>query len=202
MDRKSRPENGRLFQCATSNYTGAMTTWIALLRGINVGGNNLLPMKDLRALLEGAGLIEVRTYIQSGNCVFEAAETDPRALEQMMATAIDGAFGFRPQVLVLSAANFTAALVANPYPEGADDPKTVHLSFLAEPASSADLSALEALRAETERFHLTDQVFYLHAPDGIGRSKLAAQVERHLGVAATARNLRSVMKIAALAGIG
>jgi len=178
-----------------------MTIWIALLRGINVGGNNLLPMKDLRALLESAGLMQVRTHIQSGNCVFETGEIDPRALEQLIADAIDGAFGFRPNVLVLSADNFAAALAANPYPEGLDDPKTVHFSFLAEPASNADLPALEALRAESERFHLTGEVFYLHAPDGIGRSKLAAQVERHLGVAATARNLRSVMKIAALAGI-
>ncbi|MCR9079323.1 MAG: DUF1697 domain-containing protein [Hyphomonadaceae bacterium] len=177
-----------------------MTVWIALLRGINVGGNNILPMKDLRALLEQAGLTQVSTYIQSGNCVFAADETDPRALERSIAAAIDARFGFRPQILVMRAKTFQQALAANPYPEGAEDPKTVHFFFLAEPAAGADLAAMEDLRAGTERFALTDRVFYLHAPDGIGRSKLAAKVERHLGVATTARNLRSVMKLAELAG--
>jgi uncharacterized protein (DUF1697 family) len=192
---------GRLFQSAGVIYTQTMTIWIALLRGINVGGKNLLPMQDLRAVLEEIGLTQVRTYIQSGNCVFGSEQTDPRALEQAIAAAIEQRFGFRPETLVMRVESLAAALAANPYSDGANDPKTVHFSFLAAPASNADLSALESLRASTERFHLTDAVFYLHAPDGIGRSRLAAQVERHLGVAATGRNLRSVMKIAELAGL-
>lgn len=197
--RKAAP-TGAAFFVRRARYKQRMTVWIALLRGINVGGNNILPMKDLRALLEQAGLTQVSTYIQSGNCVFAADETDPRALERSIAAAIDARFGFRPQILVMRAKTFQQALAANPYPEGAEDPKTVHFFFLAEPAAGADLAAMEDLRAGTERFALTDRVFYLHAPDGIGRSKLAAKVERHLGVATTARNLRSVMKLAELAG--
>jgi len=176
-----------------------MTTWISLLRGINVGGKNILPMKDLRALLEGVGFEKVQTYIQSGNCVFEATGTEAGAISDAVAEAIEGRFGFRPAVLTLSADDFARAVEANPFANAADDPKSVHFFFLAEPASGADIDGLDALRAENERTGLTESVFYLHAPDGIGRSKLAAGAEKKLGVAVTARNLRSVLKLVDLA---
>ena len=89
--------------------------------------------------------------------------------------------------------------VRNPFPEAVTEPKTLHFSFLAAPASGADLAALEEWKRPTESYLLTDRVFYLHAPDGIGRSKLAAGVERHLGVVMTGRNYRTVEKLAALA---
>lgn len=173
-----------------------MTRWIALLRGINVGGKNILPMKDLRALLETLGYGHVRTYIQSGNCVFDAHAVDADSI----AGAITARFGFRPNVIVMPAETLQSVLDRTPFPQAASDPKSLHLYFLSEPATSADMAGIEALRGATEDYRLTDQVFYLYAPDGIGRSKLAAKVERLLGVPATARNLRSAMAIAALAG--
>ena len=175
-----------------------MTTWIALLRGINVGGNNLLPMKDLRHLLDRAGFTQVRTYIQSGNCVFHSDEADPGELQRVISEAIETEFGFRPSVLVLDGVALLRAISENPYPEGADDPKSVHLYFLAAPAIAPDLAGLKALQTATERFTLKEHVLYLHAPDGIGRSKLAARVEQKLGVPTTARNLRTVVKISEL----
>lgn len=166
-------------------------TWIALLRGINVGGNNILPMAELRNDLEALKLTNVRTYIQSGNVVFDSAATTPSALAKRIGEQIEEQHGFRPRVLILSREDFLAAIETNPFPEAASHPKTLHFFFLAEPAADANMQALDDARSPTEAYKLTDRVFYLHAPDGIGRSKLAAKVERHLRVVTTARNYRT-----------
>jgi uncharacterized protein (DUF1697 family) len=91
------------------------------------------------------------------------------------------------------------AIVANPFPEAEAEPKSLHLYFLTVPPENPDLKTLDRLKQDNERYSLNDKVFYLHAPDGVGRSKLATQVEKALGVAATARNWRSVCKIMAMA---
>jgi uncharacterized protein (DUF1697 family) len=175
-----------------------MKTWIALLRGINVGGNNILPMKDLRQLLQREGFGEAKTYIQSGNCVFQSELTDPHEIENKISVAIEHSFGFIPGVLVLDVSELRHAIDANPYLQAAEDPKSVHLYFLGVPANEPDLEALERVLSSTEQYTLTEHVLYLHAPDGIGRSKFAAQVEQKLGVATTARNFRTALKIAEL----
>ncbi len=104
-----------------------MNTYIALLRGINVGGNNKLPMRALTELLEEMGLQKVKTYIQSGNVVFQSEHTDLAALSQAITTAIKKNHGFAPQVFLLSLHALEAALAANPFPEGVEDPKSLHL---------------------------------------------------------------------------
>jgi len=175
-------------------------TWITLLRGINVGGNNIVPMKELRDLLSGLGFENARTYIQSGNCVFDSDITDTAVISEKISKAMQTAFGFEPNIMCLNHEDFAAAITQNPYPD-VTDLKALHFFFLAEPARNADLEALNTLKKLSENYSLTENVFYLHAPDGIGRSKLAAQAERKLGVRATGRNLRSVMKIAELAGL-
>jgi uncharacterized protein (DUF1697 family) len=175
-----------------------MQTWIALLRGVNVGGNNRLAMQPLRAALETLGFTAVQTYIQSGNCIFASTEINAARIAAMVGQAVLTLAGFLPGVVVLSQKSLTAALTGNPF--AAHDPKTVHLFFLAAPPADTALAALHRLQTASEQFVLTGMVLYLHAPDGIGRSKLAAQAERCLGVAATARNLRSVLKIAEIAG--
>ncbi len=177
-----------------------MTIWIALLRGINVGGKNILPMKELVRDLESLGLEDVKTYIQSGNAVFRAASVDAVGLGAEISATIEKRRGFRPQVLLLAAGELQDAVAANPFPEAEAEPKTLHLSFLAAPPPAPDLEALRAARAPSERFHLSDRVFYLHAPDGIGRSKLAAKAERLLGVAITGRNWRTVSKLREMVG--
>jgi uncharacterized protein (DUF1697 family) len=176
-----------------------MSIWIALLRGVNVLGANRLPMAELRDDLSRIGLANVATYIQSGNVVFDSSDhpdaDSPEVLAGEIATAIEKRHGFRPWVLVLSAARFRGALEANPFPEAEAEPKTLHLYFLAEQPGDVEVSALEAAATPTERFHLGDRVFYLHTPDGFGPSKLASRAEAILGVPATARNWRTVGRV-------
>jgi uncharacterized protein (DUF1697 family) len=175
-----------------------MRTWIGLFRGVNVGGHNKLPMKELVALLEGLGLQQVRSYLQSGNVVFRGAGTRA-ALAQSIAGAVARRFGFRPALLLLDAAQLARALAGNPFPAAAARPQYLHLWFLQEAPAAAKRAALETLRAADEQFALQGRLLYLHAPRGIGKSKFAARAERALGVAGTARNWRTATALLALA---
>jgi len=172
-----------------------MNTYIALLRGINVGGNNKLPMKELRVVLETLGLQSVKTYIQSGNVIFQSKRNDRALLAQEIGAAIGQSHGFTPAILLLTVAEFQAAMQANPFPEAENEPKSLHLFFMDPAPQDSDVSALAALQAESERFVLTEKVFYLHAPEGIGRSKLAERFGRGWQVTITARNWRTVTKL-------
>jgi len=172
-----------------------MKVFTALLRGINVGGKNILPMKELTALLENLGAQNVKTYIQSGNAVFQHENENSLQLSEKIAVGIKEEFGFKPHVVLLGLDELEQAVDANPFPYGEADPKTLHLYFTASAPNDPDLEILENLKSESEMFSLTGKVFYLHAPGGIGRSKLAAKVEKVLGVPVTARNWRTVSKI-------
>lgn len=171
-----------------------MNTYIALLRGINVGGRNSLPMKELVFLLEGLGCRKVKTYIQSGNVVFQSGISASRLAPQI-AQEIERHHGFEPHVLLLTIGDLEAAVAANPFPEAETDPMGLHFGFLEALPANPDLDKLEAMKAKTERFKLIKKVFYLHAPDGVGRSRLASNSERLLGVSMTDRNWRTVCKI-------
>ena len=172
--------------------------WVALFRGINVGGHNKLPMKELSSILADLGLQDPRTVIQSGNAVFGHRGRTPSTLARSIEDAVEGARGFRPAVLVFDEPGFRARLEANPFPEATGDPKTLHLFFGESPPGDAALEKIEERRSGQERWHLEGDVFYLHAPDGIGRSKLAASVERLLGVPTTARNWNTLQRVVAL----
>ena len=167
---------------------------MALLRGINVGGHGKLPMRDLRELLTASGLVNVRTYIQSGNVVFECDETAPTSLAERIQSVVEEAAGFAPRVVVFDKTRFLDAVNLNPFPEA--EPKTVNVTFMAHPPADPDLDRLGRLKNGSERYQLIESCFYLHAPDGIGRSKLAAAIESSLGVPGTSRNGRSLAKIA------
>jgi uncharacterized protein (DUF1697 family) len=177
-----------------------MHTYIALFRGINVGGNNPLPMKDLVAILEGIGARKVKTYIQSGNAVFQSAEKSVSQLSGQLASEIMKRHGFEPCIIILGLEAIRKAVAENPFPEAESDPGSLHLGFLASRPKSPDLEKLTSLKKESERFHLGDGVFYLHAPEGVGRSKLAASSEKLLGVPMTDRNWRTVCKVIEMAG--
>lgn len=176
-----------------------MKTYIALFRGINVGGRNILPMKELRALLETLGAHNVQTYIQSGNAVFRHETENIRQLSSRISAAVKENHGFEPQVFLLDLAEMEKATASNPFPEAESEPKTLHLYFMASAPPNPDLKMLEDIKKDNEQFKLIDAVFYLHAPDGIGRSKPAERVEKALGVAVSARNWRTVCKIMAMA---
>ena len=176
-----------------------MKTYVALFRGINVGGTNVLPMKDLASLLENIGSQNVKTYIQSGNAVFQSEEENASLLSNKIRAAIKKSHGFEPQLLLLTPKEIERAIESNPFPEAESEPKTLHAYFLASMPENPDLGALDNIKSDRERFALKDRVFYLHAPDGIGRSKLAANAEKLLGISMTARNWRTVCKVMAVA---
>ena len=186
------------FLSAFAYYTYHMNTYILLFRGINVGGKNTIKMKVLVSFLEDQGFSRVRTYIQSGNVVFES-DDDAQHITEKINSAIQQQFGFSPQLLLLSLDDFEDAIRENPFPQAESNPKTLHLGFLTREPEHPKLEELERLKSSTEEFHLKGRVFYLHTPDGIGRSKLAASSERLLGVPMTLRNWNTVMKIFALA---
>ena len=176
-----------------------MNTCIALVRGINVGGKNSLPMKELIAVMEHVGTGKVSTYIQSGNAVFQSASGPPAGLSGQIAAEIKQRFGFEPHVQILELDSFENAIANNPYPDAVSEPGRLHLFFLSARPAAPDLNKLNRLKGPDERFHLDEQVFYLDAPAGIGRSKLASGVEKILGVPVTARNWKSVCCIRDLA---
>jgi len=152
-------------------------------------------MQTLRDILAALGCENVATYIQSGNAVF-SSDIESRQLAGRISAEVNSCAGFEPFVLVLPGREFAAVAKANPFLDTSADSKSLHVWFLAEEASSADLGRMRAEQAKNERFHLSDRALYLHAPDGIGRSKLASNVEKCLGVPATARNWRTVSRIA------
>ena len=178
-----------------------MQTYIALLRGINVGGTVSLKMKDLAATLKAAGFEAVRTYIQSGNVVFSCQEGDAAVLAVRMTDCINAAFGVAPSVIVLPAEEVAAIAADNPFPEATAEPKFLHFFFLNQAAEAADIAKMTEIAAADERFHLSDRCFYLHTPSGFGRSKLAARAEALLGTTATARNWRTVTTLLEMAGL-
>ena len=166
-----------------------MDTYVILLRGVNVGGKNLLSMKELMAALEGAGFEGVRTYVQSGNIVLISARNPGNEV----AARIQSNFGFTPDVLVFTVKEFNLSVANNPYKKF--EGKFVHFYFCKR-SPKLNTPKLKELAQETESYELVGNVFYLHAPKGIGRSKLVSNIDACLGVAATGRNLNTVSKLA------
>ena len=172
-----------------------MDTCIALLRGVNVGGKNLLPMKQLTAVFEELGAESVNTYIQSGNVIFRHRHTDLTNLAKKIGVEILKRFGFEPHILVITLTDLESAMRSNPFPEAESTPNLLHIGFLSSTPQAPDLTKLENLKKDSERFQLIGRFFYLHAPEGVGRSKLASSSERLLGVPITDRNWNTVCKL-------
>lgn len=172
-----------------------MKTWLALLRGVNVVGANQIAMKALAAAFERAGFRSVRTYIQSGNVIFQSRCRTAAVLQRRIARLLRTEFGFEPQIMVISGEELAAAVRANPFPQADRDHKRLHLYFLAESPEQPDLQSLRRLDAGRERFALEGRVFYLYTPDGFPDSVLRSRVERCLRVAATARNWRTANEL-------
>ncbi|MGW3309930.1 DUF1697 domain-containing protein [Streptomyces sp. NPDC001073] len=174
------------------------TTYAALLRGINVGGNKKLPMADLRTLLEGLGLDGVRTYLQSGQAVFTSGHGDEESLAADIARAIEERFGFTVGVVVRDHA-YLAAIVADcPFPAAELEGKQLHVTYYSVPLADDRFAGLDQAAFLPEEFRLGDRALYLYAPDGLGRSKLAAELSRPRlgkGVVATSRNWNTVVKL-------
>ncbi len=171
-----------------------MNTYIALFRGINVGGKNTLPMKDLSNLLEELGYKNVQTYIQSGNVVFQSNKESPDKIAKNISASVMERHGFAPKVLLLNSAQLQDAVDHNPFET--KEGKALHFFFLDSQPAKPNLEKLTTVKAVSEKFKLHKKVLYLYAPDGIGRSKLVANVESCMGVPVTARNWNTVKKLA------
>jgi uncharacterized protein (DUF1697 family) len=170
-----------------------MNTYIALFRGINVGGKNILPMKGLVAILKALGGEKISTYIQSGNAVFQIKKGNRHTIAEKIGLKIREHYGFEPKVMLLDLADLQEAIENNPFE--ITDGKALHFFFLYSLPENPDLESLASLKSNSEEFKLIRNLFYLYAPNGIGRSKLAAKVEQSLGVPATARNWNTVSKL-------
>ena len=170
--------------------------YVALLRGINVGGNKKLTMADLRASMLALGYTEVATYIQSGNVVFTSSHGDPVQLGREIERAISQDTGLDVSVMVLSRDELAAVIEQNPFPEVASRPTELHATFLSAPPAVGALDHIDLHQFEPDECRVQGRVMYLRCPNGLGRSKLAAYPwERRLGVRATSRNWNTVTKL-------
>lgn len=178
-----------------------MSRYIALLRGINVGGRCVVPMAELRAMLTELGMTDPRTVLQSGNAVFDVSgKRDAVNLEKRLARAASERFGRTIDFILRSAAEWTKAIKHNPFGrEAKDDPSHTLLMVLKRSPDAAAFKALRGGYDGPESMHLHGRELYLVYPEGIGRSKLThAKLEKALGCAGTARNWNTVLKLAAL----
>ena len=175
-----------------------MTTYVALLRAVNVAGQNRIPMAELRRALGGLGLTGVETYLQSGNVVFDATGDDPAELGAAIHELIERELGHDVRVLVLTAAELARVAAEMPFVGAADfDDRCVHATFLSTPADEAGFAGLTLPAQPGERAQLAGQVVYLYLPHGYGRTKLNnAFFERALKTPATTRNWRTVLALA------
>lgn len=171
-----------------------MGVWVALLRGVNVSGAGRLPMAEFRELLAGLGLSAVRTYIQSGNAVFESNLSAVK-LEVAIRDAVAARYGFAPETFVLGPDDLVAAATEHPF--AAADPARVHVCFLRN-TPSPDEAALRALALPGDGWHIGPCRFTLHTPGGYGSSKLAEKLPRLLPQPMTARNLRTLEALRAM----
>jgi uncharacterized protein (DUF1697 family) len=177
-----------------------MTVFVSLLRGINVGGNKTIPMARLKSAYESLGFTDVRTFLNSGNVVFDAKEKNRAKLPKTLEDAIEREFGFRPAVIVRAAAELRKILAANPFPAMAkDDPSHLLVMTLAKKANAGAKASLTKAYSGPEKIEVKGENVYLTYPNGIGKSKLTnALLEKHIGVG-TARNWNTLTKLLALA---
>ncbi|MFC9291990.1 DUF1697 domain-containing protein [Streptomyces sp. NPDC057052] len=171
-----------------------MTKYVALLRGINVGGHARIAMKDLREVFGELGFDEVQTYLQSGNVVFaDPAGTAPGELRERIEKRLADGLGVPAGVLLRTGESLGRTVAANPYLDREDDPAKLHVTFLAETPTAEQATALRTPPGETAEFTLLGDEIHLHVPDGYGRTKLNnAFIERRLGIVTTTRNWKTV----------
>jgi uncharacterized protein (DUF1697 family) len=182
---------------------GASSVHVALLRGINLGSVNRLPMAALATMFDSAGCGAVQIYIQSGNVVFEAPAALAARVPTVIAAAIADRFGYRVPVVTRTAAELAAVASANPFLRAGADPGTLHVVFLASAPRPAQFAALDPDRSPPDRFAVSGREVYLHCPDGYGRSKLHNDYfESRLGSVSTVRNWRTVLKLVEMSGGG
>ena len=174
-----------------------MTTYVALLRSINVGGRRSLKMTDLKAIIEKAGGSSVTTYIQSGNAVFSHPARSVAALETELERCIESASGMDVPVVLRSAAQWGEIVAKNPFPKAGD--KHLHVVLLKQRLAKDAFEGLDLQSFLPEELAACTQHLYLHLPNGMGRAKLPIALSRRGSNVGTARNWNTVLALAKLA---
>ena len=176
-----------------------MINYIALLRGINVGGHRKVPMAELRQLMSDLGFDHVKTYIQSGNIIFNADTEDTVQLAEKIQKAILRHFGFEVPVICLEAARLQHAVKSNPFATASTPIENLHLTFLSETPEESQVTALEAMDYAPDQFDHQNTWIYLNIPGKYHKTKLSnALFEKKLKVSATTRNWKTVLKLSEL----
>jgi len=171
-------------------------TYVALLRGINVGGKHVLPMKQLVEIFTSAGCGNVRTYIQSGNVVFTAPPKVAKALPALLSKRIAERFGFSVPVVLRNREELAQAARDNPFLKAGLPQPTLHVYFLADLPSADAVKSLDPQRSAPDAFHVSGREIYLHMPNGMARTKLtSAYFDSRLKTVCTARNWNTVLKL-------
>ncbi|MBT1154221.1 DUF1697 domain-containing protein [Aminobacter anthyllidis] len=176
-----------------------MSVFVALFSGINVGGNRIVKMAELKESFDELGFADVATYIQSGNVVFKAEAGDAAALTATIESAFEKRWGFRSRIMVRDLGWLEALVANNPYPEVADNPTKLHASALERAPTAEEIARLAERCSGPESFEVKGDVLYLHAPDGLGKSKFAEVMPRTLKVPGTMRNWRTVLTLLEMA---
>ena len=179
-----------------ASSTAVSRPYVALLRGINVGGHHKLPMRDLAAIFAAAGCEGVRTYIQSGNVVFRASPDLADGLPTRIADAIEASHGFQIPIVMRTASDFDRIVRGNPFLAAGADPTKLHVGFLAAAPDPTRLAQLDPDRSPPDVFEVRGGEIYLHFPAGVARSKLDnSYFDRTLNTVCTIRNWRTVGKL-------
>jgi len=174
-----------------------MITYIALLRGINVSGKNKIDMKGLKAAFESLGFSRVKTYIQSGNIVFDSTEINKSELKVMIEEKIKYISGF-PITVILRISNEMLIIInSNPFLKASKiDTNKLHVTFLSDKPTVSALNQIKEMQDEQDEFVISGQEVYLHCPKGYGRTKFSnAYFEKKLSVATTTRNWKTVTQL-------
>jgi uncharacterized protein (DUF1697 family) len=185
---------------AAGAHNWPVHTFVALLRGVNLGARNKVSMPELRSSLAELGLEDVLTYIQSGNVVFRSASRDTSELAARIEGELVETFGVRSSVVIRTPAELEAIAADNPFLVRQADPRRqLHVLFLAGAPVADAVARLDPNRSPRDEFSLREREIYLHLPDGFGRSKLTIDYfERRLGVGATVRNWNTLLKLVEL----
>jgi uncharacterized protein (DUF1697 family) len=177
-----------------------MPTFVALLRGVNVGKGRRVPMEALRSLLSGLGYADVKTLLNSGNAVFHATGPSGPAHAKAIAGALSERLSVEVPVIVKTARQLAAVVADNPFADGAPDHSRLLVAFAADTQALAGLKSIETLVAPPEGFAVGRHAAYLHCANGILESKAGEALLGRLGQAATTRNWATTLKLHALAG--
>ena len=169
---------------------------VALLRGINVGGKNKLPMKDLAAMFEDAGCHDVKTYIQSGNVLFRAEPPLDNKISSLITESILSRFGYQIPVVTRAARELKEIVKANPFLEHSAELDKLHVAFLSEIPDQAKVEALDANRSAPDEFAVLGNEIYLYCPNGLARTKLTNNYfDSTLSTTSTMRNWKTVLRL-------